>query len=168
MAESKELDLDAKERPSGGKKKLLLAILGAILLIGGSIGGTLLVVGGGGGAMQEAVKAPARPVPHYLALETMVVNFGGNSPARYLQVDMEVMAHEQTPLSAIEAHMPVIRNNILMLLSSQSYDVVTTREGKEALRAAVVADINKVLAERVQVAEGQGVQAVYFTSFVMQ
>ena len=61
--------------------------------------------------------------------------------------------------------MPVIRNNLIMLLSSQKQAEVSTRDGKEKLRADALAEIQKVLKE--QTGE-TGAEAVYFTIFVMQ
>ncbi len=163
MAQAKEeLDLDAQQPPSN-KKRMVLYILGALLLVGGSVGGTLLLVGGN---PQPQTEEAQRPVPHYLPLESMVVNFGAGGPARYLQVEIQVMAHEEAPLKALERHMPVIRNNILMILGSQDFEVVTTREGKEQLRAGILKSVNEVLKEQAEIEEG--IQAVYFTSFVMQ
>lgn len=168
MAEAakNELDLDAKQPKS--KKKLIFIILGAVLLIGGSIGGTLLVVGTGGGEGESAVEAPKKPAAHYMPLDSMVVNFSEKGPAKFLQVEMQLMAHDQAPLTAAEQHMPVIRNNILMALASQKFETVSTREGKEELRTAIRQSINQVLAEQAEIKEEDGIQAVYFTSFVMQ
>lgn len=167
MAEAKdELDLDAKQPPPPGKKRLILMIFGALLLVGASVGGTLLLIGGGADEPAKEAVEKARPVPRYLPLETMVVNFGERGPARYLQVELQVMAHDPAVLGAIETHMPVIRNNILMLLGSQKFETVSTREGKEKLRADILQSVNDVLRQQAEMEEG--IQAVYFTSFVMQ
>jgi flagellar FliL protein len=101
-------------------------------------------------------------------MDSMVVNFSVKGPARYLQVEMQLMAHNKEALSLAEQHMPVIRNNILMILAAQSFEEVSTREGKERLRKEITGSINQVLADQGEVKEGEGIQAVYFTSFVMQ
>lgn len=163
MAE-KELNLDAQQSSGGGKKKALMMILGAIVLVAASVGGTLMVVG----TQPTAPAEPPRPVAHYLPLETLVINFGAKSPARYLQVEMQVMAFDESTLQAVQRHMPVIRNNVLMLLGAQDYATIITREGKEALRTEVIAAINQVLLEQAQIPADGGIKAVYFTSFVMQ
>jgi flagellar FliL protein len=61
--------------------------------------------------------------------------------------------------------MPVIRNNLVMLFSSQTRQSIATREGKEQIRADAQAEVQKILQDRT----GQPViEALYFTSFVMQ
>lgn len=102
----------------------------------------------------------------YLSLEPpFVVNAVGQGSTHYLQVSMDVMARDPAVIEAVKKHMPVIRNNLIMLLSSQDQAVVGTREGKEKLRADALAEVQKVLKE--QIGE-PGVEALYFTIFVMQ
>ncbi len=158
MAE-KELDLDA-QKPSSKKLWLLFALI-ALVLVAGSIGGTLYLAGGKGG--EGAALAPPKAI--YLPLETLVVNFEEKGPARYMQVDLQVMAQDGAVIKAIETHMPVIRNDLLVLLSSQRFEEITTREGKERLRTEIVAAIQRVLKEQADI---EGVQSVFFTNFVMQ
>ena len=59
----------------------------------------------------------------------------------------------------------VIRNNLLLLFGSQNYEGLRTREGKERLREAVLAEVRAIVKER---AGRDGVTQVYFTHFVMQ
>jgi flagellar FliL protein len=102
----------------------------------------------------------------YLSLEPpFVVNAEGQGNTHYLQVSMDVLARDPAVIETMKKHMPVIRNNLIMLLSSQKQAEVSTREGKEKLRADALAEIQKVLKE--QTGE-PGVDAVYFTIFVMQ
>ncbi len=102
----------------------------------------------------------------YLSLEPpFVVNAEGQGSTHYLQVSMDVMARDPAVIESMKKHMPVIRNNLIMLLSSQKQAEVSTRDGKEKLRADALAEIQKVLKE--QTGE-PGVEAVYFTIFVMQ
>ena len=102
----------------------------------------------------------------YLALDPpFVVNFQDQTHARFLQVTIEVMARDQLVIDAVKIHMPLIRNNLLLLLSSQTYETVTTREGKEKIRATSLEEIQKVMKEETG---DPGVEGVYFTSFVMQ
>ncbi len=147
------------------KSRLWLWIALALLGLGGAGAAAFYVLG----AAPEAAAADAAAAPEpalYLALDPeFIVNFEQPQGPRYLQVALQVMARDEAVLDAVKRHMPVIRNNILLLLSSQTHEQVRTRSGKEKLRAALIGTINKVLAE----AGGQGrVEAVYFTSFVMQ
>ena len=102
----------------------------------------------------------------YLPIEpTFVVNFSGQGNARFLQISVEVMTRSPEVLEEIETHMPVIRNNLNMLFSDQHYDKISTLEGKERLRAEALEVIRRILEEE---AGDPSIEAVYFTTFVMQ
>lgn len=171
--ENEDLDLDVKPASSNKKTIIIMALVG-VLLIGLSVGATLFFLGGKPGAEGEAPEAevvekedknvPKKPL--YLPLETMVVNFADPKPARYLQVDVQLMAFKPEVLTAVEENMPVVRNDILVLLGSQTYDAVNNREGKDALRQQILDAVNRIL--KIQAGSKDKLQAVYFTSFVMQ
>ena len=166
MAEKEDLDLDVK--PASGKKKIIILALAGLLLVGGAVGVTLMLLGGGENAEEAAAaeaELPALPETHYLALEKMVVNFQQGGGARFLQVQMELMAHDQAVLEAVTAHMPVIKNDLLLLLSAQSAEQLKTLEGKEALRGEILTVVQRIVSENAAL---EGPQAVYFTNFVMQ
>jgi flagellar FliL protein len=170
MAENRELDedLDLDATPaSGNKKKIIIIALAALVLIGGGVGVTLMLLGGGEKTAGEeaVVEEAAVTETHYLALDNMVVNFAQKGGAKFLQVKMELMAHDPEVLKAVEEHMPVIRNDILALLGSQSADQLSSREGKEALRSEILTAVQKIVKENAGL---NGPKAVYFTNFVMQ
>jgi flagellar FliL protein len=120
----------------------------------------------GGKKDKKDAKEEAKPAL-YLALDPpFVVNSeSGAGGVHYLQVAIEVQTREPEAVELVKKHMPVIRNNLILLLSSQTHEAVSTREGKEKLRAEALAEIQKILQQ-----EGgkPGVEAVYFTNFVMQ
>lgn len=102
----------------------------------------------------------------YLALDPpFVVNFQSDTAARFLQVGVQLMAHDQKALDAAKASEPAVRNALVMLFSSQDAKTLISREGKEKLRTDALAEISKIVAERTR---GATLDAVYFTSFVMQ
>ncbi|HEC18557.1 MAG TPA: flagellar basal body protein FliL [Gammaproteobacteria bacterium] len=111
----------------------------------------------GGGEAMPAIYIPIDPA--------FVVNFASQGKARFLQVTVEVMTRDPEMPDKIKLHMPVIRNNLMLLFSSQSYDGVSTLEGKEALREEALEVVQQILEEETG---DPGVEAVYFTSFVMQ
>ena len=102
----------------------------------------------------------------YLPIDpAFVVNFSGQGNARFLQITVEVMARSPEVLEQIKTHMPVIRNNLNMLFSDQQYDKINTLEGKERLRAEALEIIRRILEQETG---DPGLDAVYFTTFVMQ
>jgi flagellar FliL protein len=172
MAENEELDqdqdLDLDAKPASSKKKIIIIAVAAIVLIGAAVGVTLMLLGGGDEeAAEEEVVAEeqAKPETHYMPLEKMVVNFAQKGPVRYLQVEMELMAHDPAVIDAIKEHMPAIRNDMLVLLASQKYEQLSSREGKENLRGELLVVAQKIIKEN---ADLDGPQSVYFTNFVMQ
>ena len=115
---------------------------------------------------RAASDAPVKAEAVYVPIDPpFTVNFRGGAGARYLQVAVEAMTREVDIEAQIKRHMPVIRNDLTMLFSSKSARDLATIDGKEALRAETLASIQKVL----QAETGKkGIEAVYFTSFVMQ
>ena len=113
---------------------------------------------------KEKSKEPKLAI-YYKMDPPFVVNFQGESGNRFLQVTIELMTYDQEVVAAVEQHMPVIRNNIVFLLSSVNYDQISTIEGKQKLRADTLAEVQKVLKEKIG---KPGVEEVYFTSIVMQ
>ncbi len=109
--------------------------------------------GGGGGA-----------VLYYAIDPPLVVNFEDGSVVRFLQISMEVMAHDQKAIDSVQKNIPMIRNNLLLLMSNRNYQSMMSREGKEKLRAEALAEIRAVQKK----VGGPDVEDLLFTSFVVQ
>lgn len=160
----------AEAAATGGKRRIpwLLIIIGvAVLAVG--IGGALFLTHASSralGAKTAAVHEPAGP-PLYLALDPpFVVNFQADQLVRFLQVSVEVMSRDPATLDLLKSNDPVVRNDLLILFANQKYAVISTPAGKEQLRADALAAIRKDLAQTG--GDPKKVEAVYFTSFVMQ
>ncbi|HSP00425.1 MAG TPA: flagellar basal body-associated FliL family protein [Thioalkalivibrio sp.] len=168
MANKDELNLDV-ESPApakGVKLKFIIILLVGLVLVAAIAGGAVYFFMGG--EAEEAVDAGPAPVPPpiYKSLEpALVVNFQGPGRIRYVQVGVVMTARDAKVMDTVDEHMPVIRNNLIMLLSGKTYEELNTREGKEEVRVEVLDTIRGVLQERT----GEpGIESVYFTSFVMQ
>ncbi len=170
-----------QEKPKGSMvtKILLFGVLplmtAVVLVVGGLFIAGVLPGGGGhaaveeehgGGEDEDDGESTAGLPAVYIPIDpAFVVNFASQGRARFLQITVEVMARDPKVPEYIEQHLPVIRNNLMLLFSSQTYDSVNTLEGKEALREEALSVIQEILQEETGDA---GVDAVYFTSFVMQ
>jgi flagellar FliL protein len=101
----------------------------------------------------------------YYAIDPpLVVNFEDASVVRFLQITMEVMAHDQKAIDSVQRNLPLIRNNLLLLMSNRNYQSLMSREGKDKLRAEALAEIRAV-----QTKQGGGdIDDLLFTSFVVQ
>ena len=96
----------------------------------------------------------------YLALDPpFVVNFQSDTAARFLQVGVQLMAHDQKALDAAKASEPAVRNALVMLFSSQDAKTLISREGKEKLRTDALAEISRIVAERTKGATLDGYRA---------
>jgi flagellar FliL protein len=101
----------------------------------------------------------------YYAIDPpLVVNFEDGSVVRFLQISMEIMAHDEKAIDSVQRNHPVIRNNLLLLMSNRNYQSMMTREGKEKLRQEALTEVRAV-----QKKEGSpDVDDLLFTSFVVQ
>jgi len=78
---------------------------------------------------------------------------------------VNVMSHDPEAIAAAKEADPEIRNALLMLFSAQDVKSLSDVKGKQKLQAAALAEIQRVLKEKIG---RPGVDAVYFTSFIMQ
>lgn len=156
--------------PAAGKRRIPWLIIGigaAVLVIG--LGAGLFLMHGHSAASHSKTAAAHEPLspPLYLALDPpFVVNFQADQIVRFLQVSVEVMSRDAKTLDVLKANDPVLRNDLLILLANQKYAVISTPAGKEQLRADALAAIRKDLVQAG--GDPKLVEAVYFTSFVMQ
>ncbi len=101
----------------------------------------------------------------YLALDPpLVVNFEDGAVVRFLQITMEVMTKEQAAIDGVQKNLPLIRNNLLLLMSNRDFAALMSREGKEKLRAEALAEVQDILKKQ----GSPAVDDLLFTSFVVQ
>jgi flagellar FliL protein len=176
-------DEEAVTPPKKNKKGLIkwvLISLGIVLLVGLSVGTSIYV-------MKSMMKSPedksaeksndAKPKEekakhkepqiaiYYKFDPPFVVNIQGQGGSRFLQLTIEAMTYDQSVSTDIDQNMPLIRNNILLLLSDLSADQVATMEGKQKLREDILKEIQKIMKDKIG---KPGVEEVYLTSIVMQ
>mgnify|MGYP003597576530 FL=1 len=94
-----------------------------------------------------------------------IANFNQNGRQRYMQVSITLQARNQADLDALKVHMPVIRNNLVMLFSGQSFDTLATPVGQEMLRQKATASVQEVAQKEVGKVV---VEQLLFTNFVLQ
>ncbi len=156
----------AAEAKPKGKSRLLIIVAAAVVLLGGG-GAAWFFLKPSPDKKPEAEHAAVKLPSAYIALDPpFVVNFDAGSAARFLQIAVQLMTRAPEMVEFLKKNDPAIRNDLLLLFGSQQVAEVSTREGKESLRAAALETVRKIVA-----AEGgkpEEVEAVYFTSFVMQ
>jgi flagellar protein FliL len=103
--------------------------------------------------------------PLFVKLETFTLNLNPEEGEKYLQVDISLSPSNKDEGAFLEAHMPQVRNRILMVLTSKKPSEIATMEGKQALSKELVEQINQPYASGGKKLKLAG---VYFTSFVIQ
>jgi len=176
MADESEKPEAAAEEAPKKKSKLPLIASAVLLLAGGGaaawylgvlpFGGkqrhaeaTAAVEEGAGGAHGEkgGKEGPAPILP----LETFIANLADEGGSRYLKATFQIEFTGTSVPPEVNARLPKIRDLVLTLLSSKTFDDVRTPEGKQQLREEIIARVN-------QVVERDVVKAVYFTEFIVQ
>ena len=163
-------DAPAEGAPPKKSKKLLIIAVVAVLVLAGGGGGAFFwmkshAAPAKGAAHKEAKKPPA-PAIFYPLEPPFVVNFQGEQLVRFLQVAVQVMTREPETAEQLKQLDPVLKNDLLMLFGGQKYEELSTRTGKEKLQADALATVRSI----VEKAGGKpdSIEALYFTSFVMQ
>ena len=166
-------DKTAAQPKARGRGKLLLIIVicTAVVLLGAGVGAAWWLTtakhpAAAAASEPKAAPPPAGP-PLFLALDPpFVVNFDAEQAVRFLQVAVQLETRDPATIELLKTNDPIVRNDLLLLFANQRYAQLSTREGKEALRSEALEAVRRVLAT----AGGrpERLEAVYFTSFVMQ
>jgi len=149
-------------------------ILAAVLVLGAGAGGGWYFSQSGTAHGEE--EAPAKEhkkkkkkdpaaKPEYVPIEAFTVNLQPENGEQYLQVQftLQVAGAEQATL--VKDNMAIVRNRVLLLLSSKKSSEINTVEGKQALAAQIQAAITEPFEKD---GDEQEVSDVLFTSFIIQ
>lgn len=161
MAEEKQDEAET------GKGKSILPLVGIVVVaIAASVGATVFFLGGSAETEEvaEVIEKKAQAIYHNLRPPFIVNYLDGNKP-RYLQVDVTLMARDEEVVENVLDHTPLIRAELIDLLTDQSFADLQSHSGKLLLRELVVESVNATLVENG--AEGD-VEKVLLTNFVMQ
>lgn len=166
MADEENLDIGGEGEKSGGKKKLIIIIALVAILGGGAAAAYFFLFSGSGEPEMSEEEALAKAPSIYLPLEpAFTIDFIENGRQRYVQLSMTAKSKRAEQVDAMSLHMPLIRNSLVLLFSSQSFAELQTEEGKIALKKASLDVINGILEQETGLG---GIDNVLFTNFVMQ
>lgn len=177
MAAEQDLKLDQgnpEEEGGGGKKKLIIIVVAAVLLIAIAVGATIFLMSGdddGGeepdadSEVAEVAEEVAIPAQYIKMKPRFIVNFNVGTRQRFLQTSIEIMTRSQGVVDAIDLHNPMLRNEVVRILSEQDFKQLRTPEGRSALKGILQEKLVEVLKAEADV---EGIEAVLFTDFVMQ
>jgi flagellar protein FliL len=161
---------EKEEKKKGGKLKLII-----ILVV------VLAVLGGGGfaawkfflqpKATDEAANATGenastqaqeeQPGGQLVTLDSFVVNLSDPMGRRYLKTTMDVEVANAAAAAELTAAMPRVKDTLLLLLSSKSFEDISSMDKKIELKNDIVSRLNLIVGKN-------KVRNVYFTEFVVQ
>lgn len=175
QADSVDADGESQGSSATGKKKIIMLAVFALLLVGLSVGGTLVALNFLGGeevapeeALEDAaedVPEPLKPAIYYPLKPPIIVSFDAKGRQRLLQADLTLMTRDNDVIPAVETHMPMLRNALVMLMSGQLFEELQTAEGKELLRVQCLQELQRLLEQEIG---KPGIEQVLFTNLVMQ
>ena len=172
---------DAGGGGGGGGNKMLIIIIAAVvglLLIIGVVVAILLMSGGDEPPPQAAGGAPAasggNPAlnmrsggqtylsigPTY-AFDQIIVNLASQSGRRYLKTTINAELSSDNLMVELDTKKPAIRDTMISVLSSKTFEEISTAKGKENLKNELVERINESLVD------GKIVN-LFFTDFAIQ
>lgn len=108
---------------------------------------------------EEAEKQQTEEIGKVVPLETFIVNLAGSKGRKVLKVNMELEAKGDDVIQEIDNRKAQIRDFIIIILSSKTYEEISTKEGKDTLRNEIRDNINTFLVK------GK-VANVYFTELI--
>lgn len=117
---------------------------------------------------EEVVVEMAAPV--YLPLDTMVINLAPDGD-RVAQIGITLEVVDNAALERVKNYLPALRSDILLLLSQRTAEELLTNEGKEKLKADILASAAAQLKAPRKPGERrmpQPVRKVHFSSFIVQ
>lgn len=111
-------------------------------------------------------EAPALKA-HYLPLEpAFVANFGtSQKKLKFVKAEVSLRVLGAQAINEVAQHNAMVRHEIVMLLSRQTEESMSSSQGQEAIRLEALEAVNAALSEET----GQSlVEDLLFTTFVVQ
>jgi flagellar FliL protein len=174
MAQDKEAVEDGGASSRKARLMMVAVVLVALLAGGGGVAAFFMFAGGGeaqvGEAPAPAVKAKAKAI--YTKIRTLegqpmfvVTLASADGKRHFLQTHIEAKSREQEVVDALALHMPRIVGLLNALFSTQRFEPLQTQDGKLQLRSEALLVVQNFMQEKLG---RPGVEALLFTSFVMQ
>lgn len=186
--------------PKKSKKKLFLILGVAVLVLGLAGGGAAFYSSKkkaaaeaeameegeseGGSAAPRAAKRDPKAKTAFVALDTFTVNLADRDADRYAQVQLSLELSDEGATQLIKNFMPVIRNNILLVLSHKMAAELLEKDGKIKLSEEIKVEVARALGmeppetdsqsgaakrkRKVPPGELSPVVGVHFSNFIIQ
>ena len=171
IEEPAAVEAEGGGKKGGGSKKWLIIGAAAVVLLGGGTFAFLKLTGGPAeehATPEDAAKEKAEEAVQQSGLpgtmfpiESFIVNLAGSEGKRFLKVTIDMELDKAQVADEAKARLPQIKDSILVLLSSKTFEEVYTVQGKFKLRDEIISRTNSFL-------KTGKVKNIYFTEFVIQ
>lgn len=168
MEEKEKQEKPAEEVKKKSPMLLTIIIVIAALLVGGGGAVTFLMLKSKGKTTAEKTpeKAPEKAsakqnkIGPIHMLEPFIVNLAGTGK-NYLKVEIGLELSDEKLKNEVENKLPQIKDSILLLLTSKTFEAVQSSEGKLALKNEIQTRLNTFISSG-------AIKNIYFTNFVVQ
>jgi flagellar FliL protein len=174
MAEEKEEEVVVEKKSGGNMVLILIVVLLVVLLIGGGLAAFFLMGSSDQPASQQNTQtAPAKrkgsskrstdylTVGPMYPMDQFIVNLLSEGGSKYLKVSLDIELSVPELSAEMDLKKAVVRDIIIRVMSSKTFEEVSTMKGKDRLKDEIVGKINDILTD------GQ-VKNIFFTDFVVQ
>lgn len=119
------------------------------------------------GEGEEVAEPEVKADPIYMSIDpAFVVNLDDKGKMRFLQMQLEVMSRNSDVEKLMDKYTTRIRNDLILTFDRLTMEDIRQTEGKTSLQDKARIAINTVLSEEGGIEDG--IEAVYFTKFVVQ
>ncbi|WP_420265800.1 flagellar basal body-associated FliL family protein [Candidatus Magnetominusculus dajiuhuensis] len=102
-------------------------------------------------------KKPAEQI--LIPIEPLIVNLTDKS--RFMKISLQLEVGDKKHEDIVKEKMPLLRDAIIMLLTSKSYETISGSDGKMQLKDEVLSRLNQALGKEI-------ILNVYFTELMVQ
>ena len=154
-----------KDKPEvkKGKGKLFVVVLALVMLAGAGGGGAWWWINRDAGTAQA--KAPPTRPPVFMNLEPFTVNLAEEDGEHYLQTSIVLQVSDEKVVETMKQYLPVIRNRILLLLSSKRPSDIASPAGKAKLVDEVTGAVRESIPGSTP---DRGIVQAFLGAFVIQ
>lgn len=154
----------------GGMGMIIIIALVVLVLLGGGIGAYFMFFSASPEEeaepktqeeqVEETIQQSGMPGTMF-PIESFIVNLAGSEGKRFLKVTIDLELNKEEAAEEVKTRLPQVKDSILVLLSSKTFEEVYTVQGKFKLRDEIISRTNSFL-------KTGKVKNIYFTEFVIQ
>lgn len=166
---------EGQEQKKGGMMKIIILVVAVVVLgVAGFFGWQMFMgddkekpeAAAQGQPAASAQTTPAAGTPAkagvMVELEPFIINLTGGGGKRLVKLTMSLDVGDEAAKAAVQKLIPRIRDALILMLTSKSYEDIADVTGKVRLKKEILSIVNRNLGGTAVV------NAVFFTEFVIQ